>query len=104
VEDGRRGRERERERGREREREGEGEERRYLDRARAEGRRGSSARVATHRRLLGRCGLVGEELPALYVGGEVEGSAIYSLSEPLLAFLRALAATAFASLKIPRAR
>jgi hypothetical protein len=53
---------------------------------------------------LGRFGLVGEELPALYLGGEVEGSAIYSLSEPLLAFLRALAATAFASLKIPPAR
>ena len=47
---------------------GEGEEReRGLDRARAEGRRGSSAQVATDRRLLGRCGLVGEELPALYV-------------------------------------
>jgi hypothetical protein len=65
-----------------------------LDRARAEGRRGSSARVATDRRWLGRCILVGEELPALCLGGEVERSAIYSLSEPLLAFLRALASTA----------
>jgi nucleoside phosphorylase len=45
---------------------------------------------------LGRFGLVGEELPALYLGEEVERSAITSLSEPLLAFLRALAAPAFA--------
>jgi hypothetical protein len=92
---------------RERDREGgerRGEERGYLDRARAEGRRGSSARVATDRRLLRRCGLVGEELPALYLGGEMERSAIYSLSEPLLAFLRALAAPSFASLKISPAR
>jgi hypothetical protein len=43
---------------------------------------------------LGPFGLVGEELPALYVEGRWKRSAIYSLSEPLLSFLRALAATA----------
>jgi hypothetical protein len=64
------------------------------DRARTEGRRGSSAQVATDRRLMGPFVLVGEELPALCLGGEVERSAIYSLSEPLQSFLRALAATA----------